>query len=91
MKKYLEKNINLLQVKKDYPEEESTKLSTKSPSPAQSTSNGVEQFKMKYREKNFLSSFLDKNCPSFSEDFELTKFISCGGTGVVYEGQILQK
>ena len=91
MKKYFEKNINLLQVKKDYPEEESTKLSTKSPSPAQSTSNGVEQFKMKYREKNFLSSFLDKNCPSFSEDFELTKFISCGGTGVVYEGQMRKK
>ena len=38
-----------------------------------------------------LSNFLNKNCPSFNEDFELIKFISTGGTGVVYEGQMRKK
>ena len=91
MQKNLEKNINFIQQKKDFPDLDSTALSTKSQSPTQNSSNLVEQFKLKFREKNFASSYLDKNCQAFSEDFELTNFISCGGTGVVYEGKMKKK
>ena len=91
MQKNLEKNINFIQQKKDFPDLDSTALSTKSQSPTQNSSNLIEQFKLKFREKNFASSYLDKNCQAFSEDFELTNFISCGGTGVVYEGKMKKK
>ena len=91
MQKNLENNNNFHQQKKDFPDLDSTALSTKSQSPTQNSSNLVEQFKLKFREKNFASSYLYKNCQAFSEDFELTNFISCGGTGVVYEGKMKKK
>lgn len=31
--------------------------------------------------------FIDKYCPKFRENFELTNYISSGGTGIVYEGK----
>ena len=89
-KDYFLNNINSLQ-RKIVEGDESTKLTTKSPNPVQNSAYNIEIFKRKYREMNSLSSFLNKNCPSFTEDFELTKFISCGGTGVVYEGLMKKK
>ena len=90
VKNYFANNINSLQ-RKIVEGDESTKLSTKSPNPVQNSAYNIEIFKRKYREMNSLSSFLNRNCPSFTEDFELTKFISCGGTGVVYEGLMKKK
>jgi len=91
MKNCIINNINFPQKKIEIGDLESTKLSTKSPSQIQNNIYNIEIFKKKYREMNLLSSFLNKNCPSFKEDFELTKFISCGGTGVVYEGLMRKK
>ena len=44
-----------------------------------------------FKNINNLMGFLNNNSPSFKEDFELIKFISSGGTGVVYEGQMKKK
>ena len=84
-------NLNNLQNKKDYCEIASTNQSSQNQYPVQSNSSGLEDFKKKFKEQNFLIKYLDKNCPLFNEDFELIKFISTGGTGVVYEGQMRKK
>ena len=84
-------NLNNLQNKKDYCEIASTNQSSQNQYPVQANSSGLEDFKKKFKEQNFLIKYLDKNCPLFNEDFELIKFISTGGTGVVYEGQMRKK
>ena len=38
-----------------------------------------------------MNNFLDKNCPSFKEKFELLEYISSGSTGIVYIGKIINK
>jgi polo-like kinase 1 len=37
---------------------------------------------------NEMYKYIDKYCPKFRENFELTNYISSGGTGIVYEGKL---
>ena len=50
-----------------------------------------EAFKTLFSNKDYLVNYLRKNYPSFGEEFELTNFISTGGTGVVYSGQLKKR
>ena len=50
-----------------------------------------EAFKTLFSNKEYLENYLRKNYPSFGEEFELTNFISTGGTGVVYAGQLKKR
>ena len=86
MLKVMNQNNKNLDFSKDF---ESTNLSTNSP--VQNFSLKKEEFKRKYQDKNRLLNFLKTNNPSFSEDFELIKFVSAGATGVVYEGKMRKK
>ena len=87
---YPQNHLNNLQSKTDYSTNATTKKQILNNYNLKYSSN-LEDFKTKYKEKKTLSNFLNKNCPSFNEDFELIKFISTGGTGVVYEGQMRKK
>ena len=87
---YPQNHLNNLQSKTDYSTNATTKKQILNNYNLKNSSN-LEDFKTKYKEKKTLSNFLNKNCPSFNEDFELIKFISTGGTGVVYEGQMRKK
>ena len=83
-------NYNLPPKKFDFQDCESTYSNTKTQSP-QLYSENKELFKNKYKNKDKLNDFLNRNSPSFKEEFELIKFLSEGGTGVVYEGQMRKK
>ena len=73
-----------------YVNEESTNISIKELKPM-NTSEMKEKFKNSFKEKLSLLNYLNKNNPSFNEDFELIRFISAGATGVVYEGQMKKR
>ena len=88
--KLIMKGINNSLLKKDSFEEESTNLSVKELKPM-NTSEMKEKFKNSFKEKLSLLNYLNKNNPSFNEDFELIRFISAGATGVVYEGQMKKR
>ena len=88
--KLIMKGINNSILKKDSFEEESTNISIKELKPM-NTSEMKEKFKNSFKEKLSLLNYLNKNNPSFNEDFELIRFISAGATGVVYEGQMKKR
>ena len=88
--KLIMKGINNSLLKKDSFEEESTNVSVKELKPM-NTSEMKEKFKNSFKEKLSLLNYLNKNNPSFNEDFELIRFISAGATGVVYEGQMKKR
>ena len=88
--KLIMKGINNSLLKKDSFEEESTNVSAKELKPM-NTSEMKEKFKNSFKEKLSLLNYLNKNNPSFNEDFELIRFISAGATGVVYEGQMKKR
>lgn len=88
--KLIMKGINNSLLKKDSFEEESTNISIKELKPM-NTSEMKEKFKNSFKEKLSLLNYLNKNNPSFNEDFELIRFISAGATGVVYEGQMKKR
>jgi polo-like kinase 1 len=72
-------------------ENESTNITTKNLSPPSNSNREKELFKKIFSNKNNTEKYLKKNYPSFFEEFELTNFISTGGTGVVYEGQLKKR
>ena len=74
-----------------YLENESTNITTKNLSPPSNSNREKELFKKIFSNKNNTEKYLKKNYPSFFEEFELTNFISTGGTGVVYEGQLKKR
>ena len=89
--KFIAKNINISPKKIDSVDSKPTNFCTDSKSPEQIISEKRENFKNMFKDMNTLLNFLNINSPSFKEDFELTKFLSTGGTGVVYEGQMRKK
>ena len=88
MIKSIQNHYNLYNKKVDI-ESEPTNPTTKSIS--QSSNDRKEAFKTLFSNKEYLENYLRKNYPSFGEEFELTNFISTGGTGVVYAGQLKKR
>ena len=86
--KPIQNQYNLFNKKVDI-ESEPTNPTTKSIS--QSSYDKKEAFKTLFSNKEYLENYLRKNYPSFCEEFELTNFISTGGTGVVYSGQLKKR
>ena len=83
---------NIILHKKFDIESEPTNPTTKCISQSSNVLNDKkEAFKTLFSNKEYLENYLRKNYPSFGEEFELTNFISTGGTGVVYAGQLKKR
>ena len=91
-------NTKLMQIqeipfnKKGCLESEPTNSTTKNISPPSNDFREKKEiFKTLFSNKKYLENYLKKNYPPFMEEFELTNFISTGGTGVVYAGQLKRR
>ena len=83
---------NIFNKKLDIESEQTNPTTIKSKSQSSNVLNEKkEAFKTLFSNKDYLVNYLRKNYPSFGEEFELTNFISTGGTGVVYSGQLKKK
>ena len=83
---------NIFNKKLDIESEQTNPTTIKSKSQSSNVLNvKKEAFKTLFSNKDYLVNYLRKNYPSFGEEFELTNFISTGGTGVVYSGQLKKR
>ena len=83
---------NIFNKKLDIESEQTNPTTIKSKSQSSNVLNEKkEAFKTLFSNKDYLVNYLRKNYPSFGEEFELTNFISTGGTGVVYAGQLKKR
>ncbi len=83
---------NIFNKKLDIESEQTNPTTIKSKSQSSNVLNEKkEAFKTLFSNKDYLVNYLRKNYPSFGEEFELTNFISTGGTGVVYSGQLKKR
>ena len=83
---------NIFNKKLDIESEQTNPTTIKSKSQSSNVLNDKkEAFKTLFSNKDYLVNYLRKNYPSFGEEFELTNFISTGGTGVVYSGQLKKR
>ena len=83
---------NIFNKKLDIESEQTNPTTIKSKSQSSNVLNDKkEAFKTLFSNKDYLVNYLRKNYPSFGEEFELTNFISTGGTGVVYAGQLKKR
>ena len=83
---------NIFNKKLDVESEQTNPTTIKSKSQSSNVLNEKkEAFKTLFSNKDYLVNYLRKNYPSFGEEFELTNFISTGGTGVVYSGQLKKR
>ena len=53
---------------------------------ANNSTKSSDNEKDHYTKLDNINNFLDEFYPKFKENFELTNYINCGGTGIVYEG-----
>ena len=83
---------NIFNKKLDIESEQTNPTTIKSKSQSSNVLNEKkEAFKTLFSNKDYLVNYLRKNYPSFGEEFELINFISTGGTGVVYLGQLKKR
>ena len=50
-------------------------------------SNNNKNNKNYFRSKDNMQKFINENCPTFNEQFELLNYVKSGSIGYVYEGK----
>lgn len=83
-----EKNISLSNQDKIKTEiQTDVKIKTNNQIRNQANSTDKEINLAELKKKQEMESYISKNNPKFFEDFEIVKYISCGASGLVYEGR----
>ena len=98
--KYKTSNENMIQKEKNYNSSYSTEVKIRSSANNsfntfkiirnnKDNSKDINNFSRHYYNKlENINSLIDEIYPKFRENFELTNYLSYGGTGIVYEGRL---